>query len=252
MSTQQLIELLTACKAAGMSPSAAAAAVMGGQAHDQVPSLEQARGERTLMGAIATGDLSIGLETVWSGISASELAAILHSEFPKANAVEIAQAVQSALPNTAQSEMYAALTGCGFSQEDAQGAVNILYPASVTVQANQAWQSTGVNLTGKQRTEIRWTGGMWTANPANGMCGGAGDRRFIAATGYTMPGQPEGALIGKVGDNPVFMVGDAAEAPGGQSGLLSLCINDDLNGIYGAGLSDNEGALSVTVETSAT
>jgi hypothetical protein len=43
------------------------------------------------------------------------------------------------------------------------------------------------------------------------------------------------------------MVGNQVQLPRGQQGELQLCINDDLDGRYGAGLSDNLGSLSVEV-----
>lgn len=92
------------------------------------------------------------------------------------------------------------------------------------------------------------TGGQWTANPATGMVGAAGNPRLIAKPGYALPGQPEGALIGRIGNSGVpFLVGNQVQLPRGQQGELQLCINDDLDGRYGAGLSDNLGSLSVEV-----
>jgi hypothetical protein len=61
-----------------------------------------------------------------------------------------------------------------------------------------------------------------------------------------MPGQNEGALIGQVG-NTVFLVGMGATVPSNVQGELQLCINDDLNGIYGAGFTDNIGSISVKI-----
>lgn len=90
----------------------------------------------------------------------------------------------------------------------------------------------------------------WTveANPATGMVSAAGNPRFIAKPGYTLPDQPEGALIGRIGNSGVpFLVGNQAQLPRGQQGELQLCINDDLDGRFGAGLSDNLGSLSVEV-----
>ena len=70
-----------------------------------------------------------------------------------------------------------------------------------------------------------------------------------AQSGYTMPGQNEGALIGKVGDT-VFLIGRNVTIPSTLSGTLELCINDDLDGQYGygAGFSDNQGAIEISVE----
>jgi hypothetical protein len=74
-----------------------------------------------------------------------------------------------------------------------------------------------------------------------------GDTENInAKPGYTMPNENEGALIGKVGDI-VFLIGLGATTPLGFAGKLELCINDDLTGEYGAGLSDNSGSVNVQI-----
>jgi len=51
--------------------------------------------------------------------------------------------------------------------------------------------------------------------------------------------------------NPIFLVGDTAFSRDGRSGLLSLCMNENLIGKYGAGLNDNVGTRAVSVETTA-
>lgn len=123
-----------------------------------------------------------------------------------------------------------------------------LLKRTVQVQANQAWQGTGVQVNGQSWQLAVCTGGQWTANPDTGMVSAAGNPRFIAKPGYTLPGQPEGALIGRIGNSGVpFLVGNQAQLPRGQQGELQLCINDDLDGHFGAGLSDNLGSLSVEV-----
>ncbi|MFH6565584.1 GMC oxidoreductase [Pseudomonas kulmbachensis] len=123
-----------------------------------------------------------------------------------------------------------------------------LLKRTVQVQANQAWQGTGVQVNGQNWQLAMCTGGQWTANPATGMVSAAGNPGLIAKPGYALPGQPEGALIGRIGNSGVpFLVGNKAQLPRAQQGELQLCINDDLDGHYGAGLSDNLGSLSVEV-----
>jgi hypothetical protein len=49
------------------------------------------------------------------------------------------------------------------------------------------------------------------------MVGAAGNPRLIAKSGYALPGQPEGALIGRIGNSGVpFMVGNQVQLPRGQ------------------------------------
>ena len=232
MSTNPVVlAQLTAFKAEGLSPAAAAGQVM--QTNAPAPSANA---------------LSQELTVVFSGITAAELALILHAQFPSASALEVAQAVLQGLPNTNSATMYAALVGAGFAAVDANGAVNLLFPVTVTIQSTQPWQTTGVTITGTQSTAIACSG-SWTSNPAIGMCGPNGDGAWIAPAQYTLAGAPEGAMIGQVGTNPPFLVGAAGTAPAGQSGTLSLCINDDLKGVYGAGLTDNVGTMNVVVTT---
>lgn len=85
----------------------------------------------------------------------------------------------------------------------------------------------------------------WTveANPATGMVSAAGNPRLIAKRGYTLSGQPEGALIGRIGNSGVpLLIGNQAQLPHGQPGGLHLCINDNLDECFRAGLSDNLGS----------
>ncbi|WP_202182990.1 hypothetical protein [Chitinophaga solisilvae] len=129
----------------------------------------------------------------------------------------------------------------------------LLSVTPVTVQSTIAWQNTGVVLNAGNRATIKYTTGLWTANPAdNGgkLYNAAGNPSFFAAPpGYPMAGQNIGALVGRVG-NTIFMVGLEATVPPNLSGELQLCINDDLNKQYGAGLTDNIGAVSVTIDVS--
>lgn len=185
-----------------------------------------------------------------AGLSAATLAGIIHKQFPQLPVLGVAEAVLAGLPETSGTEMRAALTGYGIPGPDAQGAVNILYPASVTIQSTQPWQATGVSVTGTQVTSIACSG-TWTANPATGNYGPAGDPRSRAQQGYALPGAAEGAMTGRVGGNPPFLVGSSAVVPAGQSGMLFLCINDDLDSRYGAGLADNSGSLLAVITTKA-
>lgn len=229
--TPVVLAQLSAFKTEGLTPAAAARQVM--QTDTPAPS---------------AGALSNALTSVFAGITAAELALIIHTQFPSASVLEVAQAVLQGLPNTSSATMYAALVGAGFAAVDANGAVNILFPVTVTIQSTRPWQATGMTVTGTQTTAIACSG-SWTSNPAIGLCGPNGDSAWIAPTQYTLEGAPEGAMIGQVGINPPFLVGASGIAPAGQSGMLSLCINDDLEGVYGAGLKDNVGTMRVVVST---
>ena len=60
--------------------------------------------------------------------------------------------------------------------------------------------------------------------------------------GYLCLGAPEGSLVGRIGQN-VFPLGSDSKTPEGMEGELELCINDDIDGRYGAGLKDNTGII---------
>ncbi len=118
-----------------------------------------------------------------------------------------------------------------------------------TVQANIKWQDTGVNINPDDVVNVIYTGGKWTANPDTGFVDANGNSALIAKEGYTLPGANEGALCGKIGENGnIFLIGNAKKIPGGLSGNLFLCINDDLDGRYGRGFSDNEGSITVSID----
>lgn len=200
--------------------------------------------------AVSARDLSIDLATVFAGLTAAELSAILRIQYPDASVLEVAQAVKEALPDTGNPVMYSALLSAGFSQLDAQCGVNILSPVTLLIRSDEPWQNTGVDVTGRQTTTISCSG-TWSFNPAIPPCGPAGHFGLVAKPRYTLPGAPEGAMIGRVGNNFPFLVGNSVTAPSGQTGALFLCINDDLNAMYGAGLKDNTGMISVSVVTTA-
>ncbi|MDE1531179.1 GMC family oxidoreductase [Pseudomonas carnis] len=149
-------------------------------------------------------------------------------------------------PSTGTANPTLTITALTFQAADV--VASDLLKRTVQVQARDPWQGTGVQINGQSWQLAVCTGGQWTANPGTGMVGAAGHPGLTAKPGYTLPGQAEGALIGRIGTSGApFLVGNQAQLPRGQQGELQLCINDDLAGRYGAGLSDNKGSLSVEV-----
>ncbi|UZD95596.1 GMC family oxidoreductase [Pseudomonas corrugata] len=141
------------------------------------------------------------------------------------------------------------LTIAALSFQAGDTLANDLKAAAAVVVADKGWQGTGVQIDGVVPRRARWILGFWNASPDSGWVDGKGNPNYTAKSGYTLSGAAEGALIGRVGDSGTpFLIGDLAQIPAGQSGELQLCINDDLMGRYGAGLSDNQGALTVGVE----
>lgn len=127
---------------------------------------------------------------------------------------------------------------------------------SVTVQANQAWQSTGVTISkGSAATlTVTYTSGTWTADPetnggqlydANG-CPGLNVP--TDQTAFPIVGVRMGALVGRIGGGTPFLINDGPYIiDSSTGGDLELCINDDLTGAYGAGLTDNSGSITVQI-----
>lgn len=123
----------------------------------------------------------------------------------------------------------------------------------VPVCAAQPWQDTGVTVQPGNPITVSYKSGQWTADPAtNGgnLYGANGcPNNIVRQSGYPVQNVNMGALIGQVGTNAPFLIGDGpVTTPAGQNGALKLCINDDLNAEYGAGLADNIGSLLVRIK----
>lgn len=118
-------------------------------------------------------------------------------------------------------------------RENADGSVTIFLPANVS------WYDTGVDLDGpftiQAKGDINF--GMPRTN------GPAGYQGMIATWGESpLLGAPNGALIGKIGqDGQPFLIGAYLE--GEKSGRLFLTINDGSRD-----LGDNRGSFKVTVK----
>ena len=116
------------------------------------------------------------------------------------------------------------------------------------VNAKLKWPSTGYQVSAGGKVVVIWLSGEWSANPAWGeLFNGDGNPAYPQSpTGYAMPGTPQGSLVGMV-NNQVFFIGNRGVVPQNLTVTLYLAINDDLNGIYGAGYTDNIGALKVMI-----
>jgi hypothetical protein len=120
-----------------------------------------------------------------------------------------------------------------------------------TVQANQTWQATGVQVPQDAQVTIRYLSGYWVFNSDEPSCDADGNSRLIAKVGYPLPGEPEGALIGRLGGQS-FPIGDETTELNSAEGQaeLYLVINDDIDQIYGRGLDDNSGSIQVDIQVS--
>lgn len=136
------------------------------------------------------------------------------------------------------------------------GALQALFPKTITVQATSPWADTGINIQSGSTVAVTYLSGAWTADPKDN-----NDTLYTAAGSpdiVVSPGQPKypmvnvnmGALIGRIGEGAPFLIGNGpVSVPDTTSGPLQLCINDDLTGTYGAGLSDNKGSVTVQITT---
>lgn len=122
-----------------------------------------------------------------------------------------------------------------------------------TINSKSGFQNTGILVENNKSLTLIYKSGLWTADPHqnNGQLYDAAGYKNHASNrvGYPIPSANIGALVGKIGDNPPFLVGDGVvKTPAGQLGFLKLSINDDLEGIYGSGLSDNIGSIQVEIK----
>ncbi len=123
----------------------------------------------------------------------------------------------------------------------------LLSISTVEVFANVKWQKTGVYCSGGEEIVVSYRSGSWTVSPDVRNVDGNGNSHFRAKAGYTMPGEPQGCLIGRIG-NQTFYLGNNGKTPAGLAGELELCTNDDLDGRYGQGFKDNSGSINVELE----
>jgi hypothetical protein len=105
--------------------------------------------------------------------------------------------------------------------------------------ANRDWQDTGVNIKPGMALTILYTSGWWS--PWEGgsydAIGSGGDPKCSC---NVVMGVSHAALIGKIGDNAPFLVGNSFKQTMGETGDLFLRIND-------THLGDNSGSLMVNI-----
>ena len=114
---------------------------------------------------------------------------------------------------------------------------------SIIVSAKLGYENTNVFV--KPGDIITYTSGMWSEIPSNKAYNANGTVPNRAAPqDFPLPNANIGVLVGKVGDNPAFVVGNGPTTiPTGQSGILKLTINDVLTS-----LSDNRGNVVVNIK----
>jgi len=110
----------------------------------------------------------------------------------------------------------------------------------VDVEAAQDWTDTGIDIGPGDLLSIHYISGKWSPWPGGSYdaIGSGGDPRCRC---NVMDGVSHAALIGKIGDNPPFLVGEEYRHVVGEAGKLYLGIND-------VDVYDNSGYLEVEVQ----
>jgi hypothetical protein len=112
---------------------------------------------------------------------------------------------------------------------------------AITVQANQAWTSTGRTVRKGQRVTFTTTGEVQLSDNPSDIANANGAKDGRRAAGSPVPQAAAGALIARVGNGAAFPIGASNQAvtmP--ANGILFLGINDD-------GFGDNRGNFQVIV-----
>ncbi len=110
-------------------------------------------------------------------------------------------------------------------------------PGGIHVSATQAWTDTGLDVRQGDRYTITATGEVTVAP---GMTATADGNPSVHNPNFPDPTVPVGALIGKIGNGPVFGVGAHPTFAMPGTGRLMLGVND-------TELGDNGGSFTVVI-----
>ena len=110
----------------------------------------------------------------------------------------------------------------------------------IVVEASEGWTDTDIVVGSGDLLSIHYLSGEWHPWPGGSYdaIGSGGDPKCRC---NVMDAVSHAALIGRIGENPPFLVGDAFRHVVGESGRLYLGIND-------VDLYDNSGYLEVEVQ----
>lgn len=112
-------------------------------------------------------------------------------------------------------------------------------PGAITVQANQAWTSTGMTVRRGQSLTFTSTGDIQLSDDPNDLANANGSKSARYAVNAPMKQVLAGALIGRIGNGAPFAVGNQTISMP-ASGVLFLGVNDDGHG-------DNKGNFQVVI-----
>jgi len=113
-------------------------------------------------------------------------------------------------------------------------------PEIFTVEAQEGWHNTQIRNSEGDLLTITVLSGKWSPWPGSEFdaLGSGGDPRCRC---NVIQGVSHAALIGRIGDQEPFLIGERYHRAAGESGILYLGIND-------VDLYDDSGALRVEVE----
>jgi hypothetical protein len=125
------------------------------------------------------------------------------------------------------------------SRDDARVVPRRMRERTVVVNANQAWNDTGIDLRNGQEVYFE-TSGQVTWSP-NRRVDADGTRNSKPDTNRPLPERNSGALVGRIGERDIFFIGtDAGPFRVRGNGRLYLGVNDDQ-------VDDNTGSYRVVV-----
>ena len=119
-------------------------------------------------------------------------------------------------------------------------AVTPSVPGAITVQANQAWTSTGITVRRGQTLTFQTTGEVQLSTDAGDVADANGSKKARYSTNPQLKQVLAGALIGRIGNGAPFGIGNATTIVAPASGVLFLGVNDDE-------FADNKGNFQVIV-----
>jgi hypothetical protein len=111
---------------------------------------------------------------------------------------------------------------------------------TVHIPANRAWTPAGVTVQQGQMLTFSTSGRVQLSTDTNNASPVGGILEQRGGARASLPGAPNGALIGRIGNGRPFGIGDQTSIPAPGTGPLYLGVNDD-------NFADNSGEFVVTV-----
>ncbi len=114
---------------------------------------------------------------------------------------------------------------------------------TVMIRAYYSWQDTGITVKAGEKVSVAVMG-EWSNQKDGDLYGPGGNGNLDPSD--IMPSAPVGAMLGRIGDSPPFLVGDHTDFTARVSGTLWLVMND----WPGSGHNDNRGRVDAVIGVS--